>query len=240
MNRPDGRRWDEPRPAKITTGVQKFAEGSALIEVGSTQVLCAASLEERVPAFLRGQGKGWVTAEYDMLPRSTTTRSTRDRDAGRISGRSQEIQRLIGRALRAVTDLEALGERTVTIDCDVLMADGGTRTAAISGGYVALYLAMKTLVTQRVLAGIPLHGAVAATSVGILDDGLALDLCYEEDFLAQADFNVVLTDRGEVVEMQGATEADPFPRQRVDQVLALASRGVEQLFTVQREALRGI
>lgn len=240
MTRPDGRRWDEPRPAKITTGVQKFAEGSALIEVGSTQVLCAASLEERVPAFLRGQGKGWVTAEYDMLPRSTTTRSTRDRDTGRISGRSQEIQRLIGRSLRAVTDLEALGERTVTIDCDVLMADGGTRTAAISGGYVALYLAMKTLVENRVLADIPLHGAVAATSVGILDDGLALDLCYEEDFLAQADFNVVLTDRGEVVEMQGATEADPFPRQRVDQVLALASRGLEELFAVQREALRGI
>ena len=211
-----------------------------MIEVGSTRVLCAASLEERVPAFLRGQGKGWVTAEYDMLPRSTTTRSTRDRDAGRISGRSQEIQRLIGRSLRAVTDLEALGERTVTVDCDVLMADGGTRTAAISGGYVALYLAMNTLVRHRVLAEIPLHGAVAATSVGVLDDGLALDLCYEEDFLAQADFNIVLTDRGEVVEMQGATEADPFPRQRVEEVLALAARGMENLFTAQREALRAI
>ena len=172
MVRTDGRRWDESRPANITLNHQKFAEGSALIEVGNTKVLCAVSLEERVPAFLRGQGKGWVTAEYDMLPRATTTRSTRDRDAGRISGRSQEIQRLIGRALRSVTDMEALGERTVHIDCDVLMADGGTRTAAITGGYVALYQALNTLVSNRVLSKIPLHSAVAATSVGILKDGL--------------------------------------------------------------------
>ena len=238
MNRPDGRRWDEPRPIKITTGVQKFAEGSALIEVGSTKVLCAASLEERVPGFLRGQGKGWVTAEYDMLPRSTTTRSGRDRDSGRISGRSQEIQRLIGRSLRAATDLEAFGERTVTIDCDVLMADGGTRTAAITGGYVALCLAMKTLVLHRLLPRVPLLRPVAATSVGILNGELILDLCYEEDFLAQADFNVVSTEEGEVVEIQGATEADPFPRHRVEEVLALALRGMESLFAAQREALR--
>ncbi len=238
MNRTDGRRWDEPRPITITIGVQKFAEGSALIEVGSTRVLCAASMEERVPGFLRGQGKGWVTAEYDMLPRATTTRSSRDRDSGRISGRSQEIQRLIGRSLRAATDLEALGERTVTIDCDVLMADGGTRTAAITGGYVALYLAMKTLVRHRLLPRIPLLGAVAATSVGILDGKLALDLCYEEDFLAQADFNVVSTDRGEIVEIQGATEAAPFPRRQVEEVLALALRGMESLFAAQRETLR--
>ena len=197
-------------------------------------MLCAASLEERVPAFLRGQGKGWVTAEYDMLPRATTTRSTRDRDAGRISGRSQEIQRLIGRALRSVTDLDALGERTVHIDCDVLIADGGTRTAAITGGYVALYQALNTLVSNRVLSKIPLHSAVAATSVGILKDGLALDLCYEEDFLAEADFNIVLTDRGDMVELQGATEADPFPRQRLEEVLALAARGMENLFGAQR------
>ena len=203
-------------------------------------MLCAASLEERVPAFLRGQGKGWVTAEYDMLPRATTTRSTRDRDAGRISGRSQEIQRLIGRALRSVTDLDALGERTVHIDCDVLMADGGTRTAAITGGYVALYQALNTLVSNRVLSKIPLHSAVAATSVGILKDGLALDLCYEEDFLAEADFNIVLTDRGDMVELQGATEADPFPRQRMEEVLALAARGMENLFGAQRSAIRNI
>ena len=203
-------------------------------------MLCAASLEERVPAFLRGQGKGWVTAEYDMLPRATTTRSTRDRDAGRISGRSQEIQRLIGRALRSVTDLDALGERTVHIDCDVLMADGGTRTAAITGGYVALYQALNTLVSNRVLSKIPLHSAVAATSVGILKGGLALDLCYEEDFLAEADFNIVLTDRGDMVELQGATEADPFPRQRLEEVLALAARGMENLFGAQRSAIRNI
>ena len=238
MTRPDGRRWDQTRPTTITTGYQKFAEGSALIEVGMTRVLCAASLEERVPAFLRGQGKGWVTAEYDMLPRATTTRSTRDRDSGRISGRSQEIQRLIGRSLRSVTDLEALGERTVHIDCDVLMADGGTRTAAITGGYVALYQALNELVVQRVLPTVPLNGAVAATSVGILKDGLALDLCYEEDFMALADFNIVLTDRGDMVEIQGATEADPFPRQRLEEVLALAARGMESLFDAQRSAIQ--
>ena len=238
MTRPDGRRWDQTRPTTITTGYQKFAEGSALIEVGMTRVLCAASLEERVPAFLRGQGKGWVTAEYDMLPRATTTRSTRDRDSGKISGRSQEIQRLIGRSLRSVTDLEALGERTVHIDCDVLTADGGTRTAAITGGYVALYQALNELVVQRVLPKVPLKGAVAATSVGILKDGLALDLCYEEDFMALADFNIVLTDRGDMVEIQGATEADPFPRQRLEEVLALAARGMENLFEAQRAAIQ--
>jgi len=240
LTRPDGRRWDQNRPTTITTGYQRFAEGSALIEVGNTRVLCAASLEERVPAFLRGQGKGWVTAEYDMLPRATTTRSTRDRDSGRISGRSQEIQRLIGRALRSVTDLEALGERTVHIDCDVLMADGGTRTAAITGGYVALYQALNVLVVNRVLPKIPLHNAVAATSVGILKDGLALDLCYEEDFQAVADFNIVLTDQGDMVEIQGATEAGPFPRQRLEEVLALAARGMEDLFVAQRAAIQNM
>ena len=240
MTRPDGRRWDQNRPTTITTGYQRFAEGSALIEVGNTRVLCAASLEERVPTFLRGQGKGWVTAEYDMLPRATTTRSTRDRDSGRISGRSQEIQRLIGRALRSVTALEALGERTVHIDCDVLMADGGTRTAAITGGYVALYQALNVLVVNRVLPKIPLHNAVAATSVGILKDGLALDLCYEEDFQAVADFNIVLTDQGDMVEIQGATEAGPFPRQRLEEVLALAARGMEDLFVAQRAAIQNM
>ena len=237
MLRADGRLWDQIRPTAITPGYQKFAEGSALIEMGSTKVLCAASLDERVPAFLRGQGKGWVTAEYSMLPRSTSTRTPRDRDAGRISGRSQEIQRLIGRALRAATDLEALGERTVHIDCDVLEADGGTRTAAITGAYVALYQAMNMLVKHRVLPRAPLLGAVAAVSVGVLDDRLLLDLCYQEDFRAQADFNVVLTERGEVVEIQGATEAAPFPRQTIDQVVALAARGMEPLFQAQREAV---
>ena len=214
LERPDGRRWDQARAAVITPGYQEFAEGSALIEVGNTKVICSASLEERVPAFLRGQGKGWVTAEYEMLPRSTSTRTTRDRDSGRVSGRSQEIQRLIGRALRAVTDLEALGERTVHIDCDVLQADGGTRTAAITGAYVALYQALGMLVKHRVLRRIPYRSAVAAISVGLVNDGLILDLCYEEDFAAQADFNVVLTDRGEVVNFRGPPRQNRSPRQR--------------------------
>lgn len=235
--RVDGRQWDEARTVIITPGYQKFAEGSALIEMGLTSVICAASMEERVPPFLRGQGRGWVTAEYAMLPRSTSTRTPRDRDGGRVNGRSQEIQRLIGRALRAVTNLEALGERTVQIDCDVIQADGGTRTAAITGSYVALYQALKMLVNHRVLPGIPLRSAVAAISVGLIDGELMLDLCYQEDFRAQVDFNVVLTDRGELVELQGATEAAPFPRQRVPELLSLAARGIEPLFRAQREAL---
>ena len=237
MVRPDGRSWDQARDTVIIPGFQKFAEGSALIEVGNTRVLCSASLEVRVPAFLRGQGKGWVTAEYAMLPRSTNTRTPRERDSGRVGGRSQEIQRLIGRALRAAIDLEALGERTIYIDCDVLQADGGTRTAAITGSYVALYQALNMLVKNRVLPKIPSRRAVAAISVGLVNDGLMLDLCYEEDFQAQADFNVVLTDRGELVELQGAAEGEPFPRQWVIEVLALAGRGVEPLFRVQQEAL---
>jgi len=238
LKRPDGRSWDHARPTTIIPGYQKFAEGSALIQTGNTKVICTASLEERVPAFLRGQDKGWVTAEYAMLPRATSTRTPRERDAGRINGRSQEIQRLIGRALRAVTDLEALGERTVVIDCDVLEADGGTRTAAITGSYVALHQALDMLVKNRVLSQVPIRCAVAAISVGVMREQLLLDLCYEEDFQAQADFNVVLTDRGELVELQGATEAAPFPRQRVTEVLALAARGVEPLFQIQREAPR--
>ena len=237
MVRPDGRSWDQARSTVIIPGYQKFAEGSALIEVGNTRVLCSASLEERVPPFLRGQGRGWVTAEYAMLPRSTNTRTPRERDSGRIGGRSQEIQRLIGRALRAAIDLEALGERTVYIDCDVVQADGGTRTAAITGSYVALYQALNMLVKHRVLPKVPSRRAVAAISVGLVKGELMLDLCYEEDFEAQADFNVVLTDRGELVELQGAAEAEPFPRQRVNEVLALAGRGVEPLFRVQLEAL---
>lgn len=238
--RADGRRQDEARKVTITPAYQKFAEGSALIQVGLTKVLCAVSLEERVPAFLRGQGKGWVTAEYSMLPRATSTRTPREREAGRVSGRSQEIQRLIGRALRAVTDLKALGERTVQLDCDVIEADGGTRTAAITGAYVALHQAMQLLVRHRVIPKIPLRASVAAVSVGLVAGELLLDLCYDEDFRAQADFNVVLTDRGELVELQGATEAAPFPRQRVAEVLALAAQGVEPLFRAQRDAIRSL
>ena len=236
----DGRRWDEPRPVSISVGYQRSAEGSALIEMGGTKVLCAASLEERVPAFLRGQGTGWVTAEYSMLPRATNTRSSRERDTGRVSGRSQEIQRLIGRSLRAVTDMAALGERTVQIDCDVIEADGGTRTASITGAYVALHQAMMLLVRQRVLRQVPLECPVAAVSVGILRDDLLLDLCYSEDYEADVDFNVVMTAKGGLVELQGATEARPFARPQVEQVLALAARGLEPLFRAQREALRSI
>ena len=234
--RVDGRRWDESRATTITPGYQRFAEGSALIEVGLTKVLCAASLEERVPPFLRGQGRGWVTAEYNMLPRSTNTRTNRER--GGASGRSQEIQRLIGRSLRAATDMNGLGERTVQIDCDVIQADGGTRTAAITGAYVALYQAVQLLVNQGVLSRLPLRHPVAAISVGLVDERLMLDLCYREDFQAQVDFNVVLTEFGELVELQGATEAAPFPRRRVAEVLSLASRGVEPLFQAQRSAIR--
>ena len=210
-----------------------------MIEMGTTKVLCAASLEEKVPAFMRGQGKGWVTAEYSMLPRATNTRNTRERETGKVSGRSQEIQRLIGRSLRAVTNLDTLGERTVHIDCDVIQADGGTRTAAITGAYVALNQALQMLVKNRVLTQVPLLCPVAAISVGILNGELLLDLCYEEDFAADVDFNVVLTSQGGLVELQGATEADPFPRHQVDEVLSLASRGMESLFRVQREDAQG-
>jgi ribonuclease PH len=238
-SRKDGRAWDQIRPITIIPGYQKYAEGSALIEMGTTKVLCAASLEEKVPAFMRGQGKGWVTAEYSMLPRATNTRNTRERETGKVSGRSQEIQRLIGRSLRAVTNLDTLGERTVHIDCDVIQADGGTRTAAITGAYVALNQALQMLVKNRELTQVPLLCPVAAISVGILNGELLLDLCYEEDFAADVDFNVVLTSQGGLVELQGATEADPFPRHQVDEVLSLASRGMESLFRVQREAAEG-
>ena len=238
-SRTDGRAWDQLRPITIIPGYQKYAEGSALIEMGTTKVLCAASLEEKVPAFMRGQGKGWVTAEYSMLPRATNTRNTRERETGKVSGRSQEIQRLIGRSLRAVTNLDTLGERTVHIDCDVIQADGGTRTAAITGAYVALNQALQMLVKNRELTEVPLLCPVAAISVGILNGELLLDLCYEEDFAADVDFNVVLTSQGGLVELQGATEADPFPRHQVDEVLSLASWGMESLFRVQREAAQG-
>ena len=238
-SRKDGRAWDQLRPITIIPGYQKYAEGSALIEMGTTKVLCAASLEEKVPAFMRGQGKGWVTAEYSMLPRATNTRNTRERETGKVSGRSQEIQRLIGRSLRAVTNLDTLGERTVHIDCDVIQADGGTRTAAITGAYVALNQALQMLVKNRELTQVPLLCPVAAISVGILNGELLLDLFYEEDFAADVDFNVVLTSQGGLVELQGATEADPFPRHQVDEVLSLASRGMESLFRVQREAAQG-
>ena len=235
MKRVDGRAWDELRPIRIIPGYQSFAEGSALIELGKTRVLCSVSVEERVPGFLRGEGSGWITAEYAMLPRATVTRTPRD--SGRAGGRSQEIQRLIGRSLRAVTDLTALGERSLIIDCDVLQADGGTRTAAITGAYVALYQAMQTLANMGILSSIPLRSAVAATSVGIVHSYMLLDLCYDEDCNAEVDFNVVMTSQGKFVEVQGTAEAKPFTKETIDSLLSLAEKGIKQLFQVQQSAV---
>jgi len=237
LKRIDGRNFDELRPVTIATGVQGFAEGSALVEVGQTRVLCAVTVDDKVPPFLRGGGTGWVTAEYAMLPRATPTRSIREAAQGRVSGRSQEIQRLVGRSLRAVTDLTQLGERSLIVDCDVLQADGGTRTAAITGAYVALYQALAGLAMVGVIAGIPLKSAVAATSVGVVQGRILLDLCYEEDCKAEADFNVAMTGKGELVEVQGTAENKPFSRETLETVLALAGGGIKQLFQVQQEAI---
>jgi len=208
-----------------------------MIDLGDTQVLCACSVEDRIPNFLRGTGSGWVTAEYGMLPRSTMERTQREASAGRPSGRTQEIQRLIGRSLRAVTNLDVLGERTFTLDCDVLKADGGTRTASITGAYVALRLAMAKLVERGQLSSIPVSTAVAATSVGIVEGVQMLDLCYEEDSSAQVDFNVVMTGDGKLVEVQGTAEHDPFTRDEMDQLMALADAGIRQLLEAQKDAL---
>ena len=236
--RHDGRRWDELRSIRITAGWQKSAEGSALIEMGDTAVLCAASVAEQVPRWMQGRGAGWVTAEYDMLPRATSSRRTRDRDTGRTASRSQEIQRLIGRSLRAATDLAAMGERAIYLDCDVLQADGGTRTAAITGAYVALREALQGLMDAGKLERVPLRCAVAAVSVGLLDGNLLLDLDYAEDSAAEADFNIVMTDTGDLVEIQATAEGDPFPRQRVGDAITLAARGMEGLFAAQRQPMR--
>ena len=237
MRRGDGRAWDELRPVKITPGFQSYAEGSALIEMGNTRVLCSASLDERVPPFLRGTGGGWITAEYSMLPRATVTRTIRDAVTGRIGGRSHEIQRIIGRSLRAVTDLAALGERSLFVDCDVLQADGGTRTAAITGGYVALHLALERMVDMGILSSVPLRSAVAAVSVGISHGYKLLDLCYDEDKNAAVDFNVVMTGNGEFVDIQGTAEGKPFSREEIDYLLGLASKGISELLVKQQETL---
>lgn len=238
MKRVDGRPYDELRPIRIIPGYQSFAEGSALIELGKTHVLCSVSVEERIPRFLRESGTGWVTAEYAMLPRATVTRTTRDSSVGRITGRNQEIQRLIGRSLRAVTDLSALGERTLIVDCDVIQADGGTRTAAITGAYVALHQALKTLANMGVISSVPLKSAVAATSVGVVHSYMLLDLCYDEDFNAAVDFNVVMTSKGEFVEIQGTAEGKPFSKETIDDLLSLAEKGIKQLFQIQEETLK--
>jgi ribonuclease PH len=224
----------ELRPVSITRDFLRSAEGSVLITVGETKVVCTASVEEKVPPFLRDSGQGWVTAEYAMLPRATATRTPREASTGRPSGRTFEIQRLIGRSLRAVTDLAALGSRTIWIDCDVLQADGGTRTAAITGAYVALADALFLLRRQGRIAGLPLKDFVAATSVGIVDGEVVLDLCYGEDSIAEVDMNVVMTGAGKYVEVQGTAEESPFDRVHLDEMLACASGGIRDLITLQR------
>jgi len=235
--RPSGRAADEMRPVRLTRGFTQHAEGSVLVEFGATRVLCTASIEDSVPAFLRGKGQGWITAEYGMLPRSTHTRAPREAARGKQSGRTLEIQRLIGRSLRAIVNLAALGERTITIDCDVLQADGGTRTAAITGGYVALAEACENLQKRRLLAKSPLHGQVAAISVGIVGGASVLDLDYAEDSQAETDMNVVMNNGGGFVEVQGTAEGHAFRRHELDALLDLAARGVERLFTLQSESL---
>jgi len=230
--RADGRKHDEMRPVVIRRGYTKYAEGSVLIEMGDTHVLCNASVEEGAPAFLEGSGKGWVTAEYAMLPRSTHTRSSRGG-----SGRSSEIQRLIGRALRTVVDLKAVGQRTVRIDCDVLQADGGTRTAAITGALVALHDAFSLLLEKDEISSMPIREFVAATSVGMIDGLPMLDLCYEEDSTADVDLNAIMTEKGRIIEVQGTAEKVPFDRKDLDDMLDLAHGGIERLIELQLSAL---
>jgi ribonuclease PH len=237
VKRADGRAYNELRPVSIAPGFLLFAEGSALIELGKTQVLCSVSVEDRVPGFLRNSGTGWITAEYAMLPRATLTRTPRDSAMGRVGGRNQEIQRFIGRSLRAVIDLASLGERTLTVDCDVIQADGGTRTAAVTGAYVALYKALHSLANMGIISSVPLKSAVAATSVGIVHSNMMLDLCYDEDSSASVDFNVVMTGKGEFVEVQGTAEGKPFSRQTIDELISLAEVGIRQLFQIQQVAI---
>jgi ribonuclease PH len=235
--RPSGRRPDELRTVRLTRGFTRHAEGSVLVEFGDTRVLCTASVEERVPPFLRDSGKGWVTAEYGMLPRATNTRTDREAARGKQSGRTQEIQRLIGRSLRAVVDLASLGQRTIQVDCDVLQADGGTRTAAITGGFVALHDALTFLKNKNLLTGWPLKDFVAAVSVGIYQGAPLLDLDYAEDSACDTDMNVVMTGAGRFVEMQGTAEGAPFSRAEADALLALAQNGIAELIAHQRRAL---
>ena len=237
-NRPSGRAPDELRPVRITRGFTRHAEGSVLVEFGDTRVICTASVEETVPSFLRNSGSGWVTAEYGMLPRATHTRSRREAAQGKQGGRTLEIQRLIGRALRAVVDLKALGERTITLDCDVLQADGGTRTAAITGGYVALVDAVDSLVRRRVLRDSPIHGQVAAVSVGIWSGIPVLDLDYKEDSDAETDMNVIMNNGGGFIEVQGTAEGHAFRRDELDTLLNLAANGIGELLAKQLEALQ--
>jgi len=235
--RSDGRKPDMLRPVHLASGFIKFAEGSILIEVGETKVICTASVEDRVPPFLRGTGKGWVTAEYALLPRSTEARTPRETGRGLISGRTHEIQRLIGRSLRAVVDMSKLGERTIIIDCDVIQADGGTRTASITGAFVALVLALRHLVKMGMLSELPVKDFLAAVSVGIVDGVPMLDLRYEEDSRAEVDMNVVCTGDGRFVEVQGTAESKPFTQDELNDLLRLARHGVAQIIEIQKSIL---
>jgi ribonuclease PH len=235
--RADGRQPDELRPVRFTRHFTKYAEGSVLVETGDTKVICTASVEEGVPPFRRESGEGWLTAEYAMLPRATGTRSPREATRGRLGGRTHEIQRLIGRALRAVVDFQVLGPRTVWVDCDVIQADGGTRTASITGSFIAVYDALERLHASGCIATVPLRDYVAATSVGIVDGQPLLDLTYQEDSTCQVDMNVVMTGSGRFIEVQGTAEHQPFTRQELDQLLALATYGVQQLFAQQRHLI---
>ena len=234
MTRIDGRTPTQLRPVRLTVDFLDYAEGSVLIETGNTRVLCAASVEERVPPFLEGKGQGWVTAEYSMLPRSTHTRTSRERE-GKVSGRTQEIQRLVGRSLRAAVDMMALGPRTILLDCDVLQADGGTRTASITGAYVALHRACSLLVKRGLLAVHPVRTAVAATSAGVVAGEILLDLCYDEDSRAEVDFNVVMTAEHEFIEVQGTGEGGVFSRATMNQLIELAEAGITELLEIQKQ-----
>lgn len=236
-NRTDGRQPATLRPTQITPSFTMHAEGSVLIEAGRTRVICTASIEDRVPPFLRNTGKGWVTAEYGMLPRATSTRTQREASAGKVGGRTQEIQRLIGRSLRSVTRLPDLGERTIWIDCDVIQADGGTRTASITGGFVALVLALKHMRSKGIIRSIPISDYVAAISVGVVNGTPMLDLAYDEDSNADVDMNVVKTGEGQFIEVQGTAEGLPFERSALDALLSLADTGIQELVAIQRSVI---
>lgn len=234
----NGRKNDQIRPVKITRNFIKYAEGSVLIEVGHTKVICTASVEEKVPAFLKGKGEGWITAEYNMIPRSTQNRKQRDISKMKIDGRSMEIQRIIGRSLRAVVDLKALGERTIWIDCDVIQADGGTRTTAITGGFIALVDAINKIHKRRNFKVYPIRKFVTATSVGVVNEEILLDLCYEEDSKAAVDMNIVMTDEGEFIEVQGTGEERPFTREQLNKLLDIAEKGCKQMIEMEKDALK--
>lgn len=233
----DGRTYDQLRDVEIKVGMMKHAEGSVYITIGDTQVLCAATIEDKVPPFLRNSGKGWITAEYAMLPRATKTRTIREASKGKLGGRTMEIQRLIGRVLRSVVDLKKLGERTVWLDCDVIQADGGTRTASITGAFVAMVMAMERLVNNKTLSTIPITDFVAATSVGVVGESSVLDLCYEEDSIANVDMNIVMTGSGKYIEIQGTGEEAPFSADQLNELLALGKKGTLELIAAQKVAL---